>query len=52
MRRGIVLVGCATYDALESVVLGSPQIGTAVQLLNLPPEPQACPNNTQDNLIP
>jgi phospholipid/cholesterol/gamma-HCH transport system substrate-binding protein len=45
VRRGVVLVGCATYDSLDSVVAGSPQIGTAVQLLNLPPEPQACPNN-------
>jgi phospholipid/cholesterol/gamma-HCH transport system substrate-binding protein len=52
IRRGVVLVGCATYDALDSVVAGSPQLGTAVQLLNLPPESQVCPNNVQDNTLP
>jgi phospholipid/cholesterol/gamma-HCH transport system substrate-binding protein len=52
VRRGVVLVGCATYDALDSVVAGSPQLGTAVQLLNLPPESQVCPNNVQDNTLP
>jgi phospholipid/cholesterol/gamma-HCH transport system substrate-binding protein len=52
VRRGVVLVGCATYDALDSVVAGSPQLGTTVQLLNLPPEAQACPNNLQDNTLP
>jgi phospholipid/cholesterol/gamma-HCH transport system substrate-binding protein len=52
VRRGVVLVGCATYDALDSVVAGSPQLGTAVQLLNLPAESQVCPNNVQDNTLP
>jgi phospholipid/cholesterol/gamma-HCH transport system substrate-binding protein len=52
VRRGVVLVGCATYDALDSVVAGSPQLGTAVQLLNLPPEAEVCPNNLQDNTLP
>ncbi len=49
VRRGVVLIGCATYDALDAVVSGSPQIGTAVQSLNLPPEPEACAGT--DNTI-
>jgi hypothetical protein len=48
----VVLVGCATFSALESVVAGSPQLGTAVQLLNLPPEAQVCPNNPLLNPLP
>jgi len=45
LRRGVVLVGCASYGALlNSVVPGSPQLGTAVQLLNLPPIKSVCPN--------
>jgi phospholipid/cholesterol/gamma-HCH transport system substrate-binding protein len=52
VRRGVVLVGCATYDALDQVTVGSPQLGTAVQFLNLPPEREVCPNNLQDNTLP
>jgi phospholipid/cholesterol/gamma-HCH transport system substrate-binding protein len=45
VRRGIVLVGCSSYGALvNSVLPGSPQLGTATQLLNLPPTKTACPN--------
>ena len=45
VRRGVVLVGCATYGSLINAVLpGSPQLGTAVQLLNLPDIKTACPN--------
>jgi phospholipid/cholesterol/gamma-HCH transport system substrate-binding protein len=45
VRRGVVLIGCATYGSLvNAVVPGSPQLGTAVQLLNLPDIRQICPN--------
>jgi phospholipid/cholesterol/gamma-HCH transport system substrate-binding protein len=45
VRRGVVLVGCSSYQALvNSVLPGSPQLGTATQLLNLPPKKTACPN--------
>ena len=45
VRRGVVLVGCASYySLLAAVVPGSPQLGTAVQLLNLPDFKTACPN--------
>jgi phospholipid/cholesterol/gamma-HCH transport system substrate-binding protein len=47
VRRGIVLVGCSSYGALvNSVLPGSPQLGTATQLLNLPPIQTACPKTT------
>ena len=47
VRRGIVFVGCSTYGSLLNAVLpGSPQLGTAVQLLNLPDIHTACPNVT------
>jgi phospholipid/cholesterol/gamma-HCH transport system substrate-binding protein len=43
VRRGVVLVGCSTYYSLNVAVLpGSPQLGTAVQLLNLPPFDDIC----------
>ena len=43
VRRGVVLVGCETYNSLNVAVLpGSPQLGTAVQLLNLPPYDSIC----------
>jgi phospholipid/cholesterol/gamma-HCH transport system substrate-binding protein len=46
VRRGVVLVGCASYySLLAAVVPGSPQLGTAVQLLNLPDFKTACPNS-------
>jgi phospholipid/cholesterol/gamma-HCH transport system substrate-binding protein len=48
VRRGIVLVGCITYDTLDQIIIGTPQLGTATQLLNLPPEGTVCPNNLQD----
>jgi phospholipid/cholesterol/gamma-HCH transport system substrate-binding protein len=47
VRRGIVFVGCQTYGSLLNAVLpGSPQLGTAVQLLNLPDIRTACPQVT------
>jgi phospholipid/cholesterol/gamma-HCH transport system substrate-binding protein len=48
LRRGVVLVGCATYDSLEPILLGSPQLATATALLNLPPEREACPHHGPD----
>jgi phospholipid/cholesterol/gamma-HCH transport system substrate-binding protein len=52
LRRGIVLASCPSYDALEAVILGNPQLGMLTRLLNLPPEGQACPGNTQDDRVP
>ena len=47
-----MLVGCATYNSLEQIVIANPQLGVPTQLLNLPPEGQDCPNNPPDKLPP
>ena len=52
VRRGIVLVGCPTYNSLEQIVLANPQLGVPTQLLNLPSESENCPNNLPDDLVP
>jgi phospholipid/cholesterol/gamma-HCH transport system substrate-binding protein len=52
VRRGIVLVGCPTYNSLEQIVIANPQLGVPTQLLNLPPEGENCPNNPPDDLPP
>jgi len=52
VRRGIVLVGCPTYNSLEQIVIANPQLGVPTQLLNLPSESQNCPNNPPDELVP
>ena len=52
VRRGIVLVGCPTYNSLEQIVLGNPQLGVPTQLLNLPNEGQNCPSTPPDELPP
>jgi phospholipid/cholesterol/gamma-HCH transport system substrate-binding protein len=54
VRRGVVLVGCRTYNTLEQIVIANPQLGVPTQLLNLPTESQFCPNNPPgpDNLPP
>jgi phospholipid/cholesterol/gamma-HCH transport system substrate-binding protein len=51
-RRGLVLVGCPTYNSLEQIVIANPQLGVPTQLLNLPSESQHCPNNPPDDLVP
>ena len=49
----IVLVGCSSYGSLVNAVLpGSPQLGTATQLLNLPPIQTACPNTPVVGIAP
>jgi phospholipid/cholesterol/gamma-HCH transport system substrate-binding protein len=52
VRRGIVLVGCPTYNSLEQIVIANPQLGVPTQLLNLPSEGENCPNNPPDDLPP
>jgi phospholipid/cholesterol/gamma-HCH transport system substrate-binding protein len=52
IRRGMVLVHCPGYEVLDQVVLGNPQLGTLTELLNLPPEAEACPQNLQDGRAP
>jgi phospholipid/cholesterol/gamma-HCH transport system substrate-binding protein len=48
VRRGIILVGCTTYNSLEQIVIANPQLGVPTQLLNLPDERANCPSNLPD----
>jgi phospholipid/cholesterol/gamma-HCH transport system substrate-binding protein len=51
VRRGIVLVGCTTYNSLEQIVIANPQLGVPTQLLNLPNERENCPSNIPDSPV-
>jgi phospholipid/cholesterol/gamma-HCH transport system substrate-binding protein len=51
VRRGIVLVGCTTYNSLEQIVIANPQLGVPTQLLNLPNERENCPSNLPDSPV-
>jgi phospholipid/cholesterol/gamma-HCH transport system substrate-binding protein len=47
IRRGLVVVGCQSLQLLENVVLGNPQLGTLVQLLEAPDRLEVCPQSAQ-----
>ncbi len=48
MIRGIVLLNCTAYLALQGIVAGNPQLGELTRLANFPPERQVCPRNFDD----
>lgn len=45
IRRGLVVIGCQSLQLLENVVLGNPQLGVLVQLLEAPDRLQVCPRS-------
>jgi phospholipid/cholesterol/gamma-HCH transport system substrate-binding protein len=47
IRRGLVVIGCQSLQLLENVVLGNPQLGTLVQLLEAPNRLEVCPQSAQ-----
>ena len=47
IRRGLVVIGCQSLQLLENVVLGNPQLGTLVQLLEAPNRLEVCPQTAQ-----
>ncbi len=47
IRRGVVVIGCQSLQLLENVVLGNPQLGTLVQLLEAPNRLEVCPQTAQ-----
>jgi phospholipid/cholesterol/gamma-HCH transport system substrate-binding protein len=47
IRRGLVVIGCQSLQLLENVVLGNPQLGTLVQLLEAPDRLEVCPQTAQ-----
>jgi phospholipid/cholesterol/gamma-HCH transport system substrate-binding protein len=47
IRRGLVVIGCQSLQLLENVVLGNPQLGVLVQLLEAPDRLEVCPTSAQ-----
>jgi phospholipid/cholesterol/gamma-HCH transport system substrate-binding protein len=47
IRRGLVVIGCQSLQLLENVVLGNPQLGTLIQLLDAPDRLEVCPQSAQ-----
>jgi phospholipid/cholesterol/gamma-HCH transport system substrate-binding protein len=47
IRRGLVVIGCQSLQLLENVVLGNPQLGVLVQLLEAPDRLDVCPTSAQ-----
>jgi phospholipid/cholesterol/gamma-HCH transport system substrate-binding protein len=47
IRRGLVVIGCQSLQLLENVVLGNPQLGVLVQLLEAPDRLDVCPTSPQ-----
>ena len=47
IRRGLVVIGCQSLQLLENVVLGNPQLGVLVQLLEAPDRADVCPTSAQ-----
>jgi phospholipid/cholesterol/gamma-HCH transport system substrate-binding protein len=45
IRRGLVVIGCQSLQLLENVVLGNPQLGVLVQLLEAPDRLEVCPQS-------
>jgi phospholipid/cholesterol/gamma-HCH transport system substrate-binding protein len=45
IRRGLVVIGCQSLQLLENVVLGNPQLGVLVQLLEAPDRLDVCPQS-------
>ncbi len=43
IRRGVVIISCQSLQLLENVVLGNPQLGVLVELLEAPERLQVCP---------
>ena len=43
IRRGVVVISCASLQLLENVVLGNPQLGVLVELLDAPDRLSVCP---------
>ncbi len=46
IRRGLVIISCESLQLLENVVLGNPQLGVLVELLEAPDRLDVCPSAT------
>jgi phospholipid/cholesterol/gamma-HCH transport system substrate-binding protein len=50
VRRGLFLISCSALSLLNQIAQGNPQLGTLIQLTNLPQ--QACPSSSQPGNVP
>jgi phospholipid/cholesterol/gamma-HCH transport system substrate-binding protein len=50
VRRGLFLISCSALSLLNQITQGNPQLGTLIQLTNLPQ--QACPSSSQPGNVP
>jgi phospholipid/cholesterol/gamma-HCH transport system substrate-binding protein len=47
IRRGTIILSCATAGVLNTIIAGDPRLGTIAQLTGLPQSSQICPQSTQ-----
>ena len=47
LRRGTIIISCASARVLDTIIAADPRLGTLTQLTGLPQSSQICPNSTQ-----
>jgi phospholipid/cholesterol/gamma-HCH transport system substrate-binding protein len=47
IRRGTVIISCASARVLDTIIAADPRLGTLTQLTGLPQSSQICPSSTQ-----
>ncbi len=47
IRRGTIIISCASARVLDTIIAADPRLGTLTQLTGLPQSSQICPNSTQ-----
>jgi phospholipid/cholesterol/gamma-HCH transport system substrate-binding protein len=46
IRRGTIIISCASARVLDTIIAADPRLGTLTQLTGLPQSSQICPNST------
>lgn len=52
IRRGTIIISCASARVLDTIIAADPRLGTLTQLTGLPQSSQICPNSTQAPTTP
>lgn len=52
IRRGTIIISCASARVLDTIIAADPRLGTLTQLTGLPQSSQTCPNSTQAPTTP
>ena len=47
IRRGTIIISCASAKVLDTIIAADPRLGTLSQLTGLPQSSQICPSSTQ-----